>query len=71
MMEKDEYYQDGIKPSIFKNLIGGDHKEFKTAKQQDTREYFDFILDKIMKAEKVAKAGNPGEIFDFTLEKRI
>ena len=28
--QKDEYYQDGIRPAIFKSLIGKGHVEFST-----------------------------------------
>jgi len=27
---KEEYYQDGVRPAIFKTLVGKDHPEFKT-----------------------------------------
>jgi uncharacterized UBP type Zn finger protein len=27
---KDEYYQDGIRPQLFKTFIGKNHDEFKT-----------------------------------------
>ena len=68
---KEEYYQDGVRPAIFKTLVGKDHPEFKTGQQQDAREYFQYVLEKIMKAEKVAKAPNPGEIFKFKMEKKL
>lgn len=48
----DVYSQEGIRPQIFKTLIGKGHPEFKTGQQQDALEYFMYILDKIMKAEK-------------------
>ena len=69
--QKDEFYQDGIRPQIFKTLIGKGHADFQTGQQQDAREYFLHLLDKITKAEKTIKASDPGTIFDFTLEKRI
>ena len=31
--QKDEYYQEGVRPQIFKTLIGKDHPEFKTGQQ--------------------------------------
>jgi ubiquitin carboxyl-terminal hydrolase 5/13 len=68
---KEEWYQDGVRPAIFKSLVGKDHPEFKTGQQQDAREYFLYVLDKIMKAEKVANAADPGDIFKFKLEKRL
>ena len=33
VMEKDEYYQDGIRPAIFKYLVGKGHPEFQTGGQ--------------------------------------
>ena len=31
--ETDEYYQDGVRPQLFKTLVGKDHPEFKTGQQ--------------------------------------
>lgn len=42
-------YQLGIKPTMFKLLIGEDHEEFKTNKQQDAFEFLLYILDKFDK----------------------
>lgn len=66
----DTYFQEGIKPQIFKTLIGKGHPEFQTGQQQDVLEYFMYLLDKIMKAEKQAKAADPGKIFEFEMERR-
>jgi uncharacterized UBP type Zn finger protein len=30
---EEQFYQDGIRPAIFKSLIGKDHEEFKTGQQ--------------------------------------
>lgn len=30
---KDEYYQEGIRPQLFKTFIGKNHEEFKTGQQ--------------------------------------
>ncbi len=38
--QKDEFYQDGVRPAIFKTLIGKGHQEFSTGQQQDARQYF-------------------------------
>ena len=42
-----DYTQDGVKPHMFKTLVGKDHKEFKTTLQQDAQEYFHHVLEKI------------------------
>lgn len=33
VLEKDEFYQDGIRPAIFKGLIGKGHPEFQGGQQ--------------------------------------
>lgn len=68
----DEFYQDGIRPAIFKSLIGGDHEEFKTGQQQDARQYFSHILEKFLLSEKKRKSGvNPTDTFTYELEQRL
>lgn len=42
-------YQAGVKPSSFKTLVGADHAEFKTNKQQDAYEFLLYLLDKLDK----------------------
>lgn len=44
---KGEEYQLGIKPFAFKNLIGQNHAEFKTQRQQDAYEFLLYLLDKL------------------------
>lgn len=44
---KGDDYQLGIKPSTFKNLIGENHPEFKTQRQQDAFEFLLYFLDKV------------------------
>jgi ubiquitin carboxyl-terminal hydrolase 5/13 len=50
--ETDEYYQDGVRPQLFKTLVGKGHPEFQTGQQQDAREYLQYVLEKVVKAEK-------------------
>ena len=71
IMSKDEYYQDGIKPQLFKSLIGKGHPEFQTGQQQDAQEYFMHLLEKVTRAEKALGAGDPGAVFDFDMEERF
>lgn len=52
---KVEIYQDGIKPQMFKSLIGQGHPEFSSAQQQDASEYLFYFLDKIKEGEKKCK----------------
>lgn len=62
-----EEYQDGIKPQMFKSMIGKDHQEFKTSRQQDAFEYLQHFLTAGQRAEKAK--GNllqyPAKMFDF------
>ncbi|KAI5953992.1 ubp14 [Candida margitis] len=44
---KGEDYQLGIKPFVFKNLIGQNHSEFKTQRQQDAFEFLLYLLDNL------------------------
>lgn len=34
-----QHYQDGIRPYMFKMLVGKGHPEFQTERQQDATEY--------------------------------
>ncbi|ODV78102.1 ubiquitinyl hydrolase [Suhomyces tanzawaensis NRRL Y-17324] len=43
---KGDDYQVGIKPSAFKTLIGENHPEFSTQRQQDAHEFLSYFLDK-------------------------
>ncbi len=69
---KVEYAQDGVKPHMFKTLVGRDHHEFKTSKQCDAQEYFGYVLEKMQRMEK-AMGNNqyPGDIFEFEVETRV
>lgn len=44
---KGDGYQTGIKPAAFKALVGADHEEFKTNKQQDANEFLLYLFDKL------------------------
>ncbi|OBA24141.1 ubiquitinyl hydrolase [Metschnikowia bicuspidata var. bicuspidata NRRL YB-4993] len=43
----DDMYQAGIRPSAFKALIGADHPEFQTNKQQDANEFLLYLFDRL------------------------
>lgn len=62
--------QQGVPPRMFKTLIAGKHKEFSTAKQQDSFEYLHFLLDYIKQKEHSAKF-DPYAPFAFTQEDRL
>ncbi|KAI8870087.1 ubiquitinyl hydrolase [Ramicandelaber brevisporus] len=46
--------QDGISPGMFKSLIGQDHPEFSTMRQQDAHEFFQHLVKVVQQREKVA-----------------
>ncbi|XP_059141257.1 ubiquitin carboxyl-terminal hydrolase 5-like isoform X2 [Physella acuta] len=59
----------GIKPQMFKSLVGKGHPEFSTKKQQDAQEYFLHIISMI---EKNSRGNdNPCDCFRFQVEERI
>ena len=80
---EDLRFQAGIKPSMFKALIGRGHSEFSTMRQQDADEFLKHIVDSIQKenrriqgsAAAAAAAGAPTEdptqVFAFDLEHRL
>jgi ubiquitin carboxyl-terminal hydrolase 5/13 len=52
--EKHKPFQEGIKPHMFKALVGKDHEEFKTMRQQDADEFLRHLLSLV---ERNAKEG--------------
>ena len=70
--DKEEYYQEGIRPGMFKSLIGKGHEEFQSGRQQDAREYFSYLLEKMVLGEKkIGSNQNPSDLFNFEMEQRI
>eukprot|EP00124_Ichthyophonus_hoferi_P005737 Ihof_evm1s928 gene=Ihof_evmTU1s928 len=63
----------GIKPSMFKALIGRGHAEFSTNKQQDAVEFFLYLMEIIKRNERSAKRSDidPSDIFRYELEDRL
>jgi ubiquitin carboxyl-terminal hydrolase 5/13 len=66
-----EEYQAGIKPSSFKSLVGKDHPEFSTNRQQDAFEYMAYLLDKFEKFEKTMGMSPSLRSFEFDSESRL
>jgi ubiquitin carboxyl-terminal hydrolase 5/13 len=78
--KKTKPFQVGIKPSMFKNLVGKDHAEFKTMRQQDSEEFFKHLIGMIQKNQSSSSSGvgmdgenevDPTDIFKFTLEEKL
>ncbi|KAJ1972760.1 ubiquitin C-terminal hydrolase Ubp14 [Dimargaris xerosporica] len=65
--------QDGVKPHMFKQLIGGTHPEFSTMRQQDAYEFFGHLLKVAEQKERAQDYGqhDPSKVFHFQLEERL
>lgn len=57
-------FQDGLKPSMFKDLVGRGHIEFATMKQQDAEEFLAHLLKTLRQQARRRTAGNA--VFDAT-----
>ncbi|EKM60173.1 uncharacterized protein PHACADRAFT_246014 [Phanerochaete carnosa HHB-10118-sp] len=65
-------FQEGVRPSMFKALIGRGHEEFATMRQQDSEEFFTHFLGAVRRQLKKTGAGaDPTEIFKFGTEQRL
>ncbi|CCL99939.1 uncharacterized protein FIBRA_01964 [Fibroporia radiculosa] len=66
-------FQEGVRPSGFKALIGKGHEEFSTMRQQDSEEFFTHLLTVLRRhAKKVGNGGKePTDIFEFGMEQRL
>lgn len=67
-------FQEGVRPSGFKALIGKGHEEFSTMRQQDSEEFFTHLLTVLRRYAK--KTGgmlnhDPTEVFAFGMEQRL
>jgi ubiquitin carboxyl-terminal hydrolase 5/13 len=65
-------FQEGIKPGMYKALVGKDHAEFSTMKQQDAGEFLLHLLELVRRSQKANPAGeDPTKMFGFALEERL
>ena len=62
-------WQRGVKPAMFKNLIGKGHKEFSGKQQQDAQEFY-IHLCTVMERQHRGEA-NPAESLFFDVEDRM
>ncbi|XP_025420620.1 ubiquitin carboxyl-terminal hydrolase 5 isoform X2 [Sipha flava] len=65
---KKKYWHHGIRPNSLKLLIGKNHPEFATKKQQDAQEFFLYLLSLIEQHSQQSE--NPAECFKFNIEDR-
>lgn len=64
-------FQEGIRPSMFKALVGKDHAEFATMKQQDAGEFLRHLLEVIRRSARASDSEDPTGIFGFAVEERL
>ena len=70
---ESQEYQDGIRPQMFKNVIGKGHPEFSSPRQQDAYEYLQHLLTIVERQENAngTLGLSPTKIFDFTLRTKV
>ncbi|OWT38601.1 ubiquitin carboxyl-terminal hydrolase 5/13 [Cryptococcus neoformans Bt1] len=67
-------FQEGIKPTQFKALIGKGHEEFSTMRQQDSEEFLQHLLTRLRdeaKRQGRDEAAEPTETLKFAMEQRL
>jgi ubiquitin carboxyl-terminal hydrolase 5/13 len=68
-------FQEGVKPTGFKALIGKGHEEFSTMRQQDSEEFLSHLLTVLRRHAhsrvSADSAPEPTEIFAFAMEQRL
>lgn len=67
-------FQEGIKPSMLKNLIGKGHEEFATMRQQDAEEFLQHFIQKVEQEAKKRGTSPHDEatrVFEFEMEQRL
>lgn len=64
-------FQEGIRPAMFKSLVGKDHPEFSTMRQQDAGEFLAHLLEYIRRAAKQLGADEPTGIFGYAVQERL
>ena len=68
--EEEATFQEGVKPSMFKALIGKDHEEFKTMRQQDADEFLKHLI-KIIDRAAPGHSDEVTNVFKFSMETRL
>lgn len=74
----ERVFQDGIKPSMLKALVGKGHPEFSTMRQQDADEFLRHLLKLVHQNSRRADfqvsattEGDPGSSLRFALEQKL
>lgn len=61
--------EGGVKPTMFKNLIGRGHPDFSTKQQQDAQEFLFHLFNVIERNSRSQE--NPTDAFKFRIEDRV
>lgn len=80
--EQGPIFQDGIRPSMFKALVGKGHEEFSTMRQQDADEFLKHLITALQNESKRLAAdpqssssgapiSDPTKVFSFGLQQRL
>jgi ubiquitin carboxyl-terminal hydrolase 5/13 len=67
-------FQEGIRPSQFKALIGKGHEEFSTMRQQDSEEFLQHLFTRLRQEAKRLGRGEEAEatnVVRFGMEQRL
>jgi ubiquitin carboxyl-terminal hydrolase 5/13 len=64
-------FQEGVRPSMFKALVGRGHDEFATMRQQDAEEFLGHYLAAIRRQLKRTGGADPTDVFRFGMEQRL
>ncbi|KAI9593905.1 ubiquitin carboxyl-terminal hydrolase [Syncephalis fuscata] len=68
--KEEQRGQEGITPSMFKALLGKDHPEFSTMRQQDAFEFFQHWT-KVTEQQERITGRDPTQCFQFHVEERL
>ncbi|KAK7207236.1 hypothetical protein BZA70DRAFT_270788 [Myxozyma melibiosi] len=67
----EDNFQAGIAPATFKAMVGKNHAEFSTMRQQDAFEFLQYLVEMIDRANHKDVANDPAKTFDFVIEQRL
>lgn len=75
-LEHPPAFQAGIRPNAFKALIGKNHAEFSTMRQQDAEEFFAYLLKRLREDSRrlgiaLGEDGDATRVFKYGMEQRL
>ena len=76
--QQQSLFQKGVRPNMFKALVGKGHEEFSTMRQQDADEFFKYLVGivqkenrKLASSQSASPTEDPTNVFGFGLEQRL